>query len=495
LDLSVQLTLSAMPVFKQFCGKESCKGLERHFEGKCHRVESVITRRVQARQEREEQHAAFLVRQARRDEIADRLAKRHADQKSEVSTNADELSLVDGNCGEDWTVPVSNFAGTVLPEKASKEDDDDWNVPHPLQNLSIAAEKELRRLDKKLRDIAKIEDAMAAGKGVDKLQLHKVATKDDLLVLVRKTKAGEIVHAGQSKKSEQLPQKTVSSQIQVEVHARKSAKSEELPKKTDQSQFTTVVSSKKAERWEMAQPKADKTAQSKVVTTSKKVVAEQPKADRTAQSKVVTTSKKVVADLWYAKTTSTVRANATKARGANGLRASVGELALPTAGCRVHFSGALMFDQQISGWCSLPYLEDQYSEYVGKGKYASNMRAFPKAIGATFDSVAVDAGTRVTIYSEQNFKGKVLWDRVGPAIVVNTLYKDSVFHKGRPYSKLLKEEWEGELQVLFPPAVREFSINNMHTWNSGSLVIQDGQSFPQSLDDITEYHALPNPRY
>jgi len=467
LDLSVQLTLSAMPVFKQFCGKESCKGLERHFEGKCHRVESVITRRVQARQEREEQHAAFLVRQARRDEIADRLAKRHADKKSEVSTNADELSLVDGNCGEDWTVPVSNVAGTVLPEKASKEDDDDdWNVPDPLQNLSIAAEKELRRLDKKLRDIAKIEDAMAAGKGVDKLQLHKVATKDDLLVLVRKTKAGEIVHAGQSKKSEQLPQKTVSSQIQVEVHARKSAKSEELPQKTDQSQFTTVVSSKKAVRWEMAQPKADKTAQSKVVTTSK-----------------------------TAKTMSTFRANATKARGANGLRASVGELALPTAGCRVHFSGALMFDQQISGWCSLPYLEDQYSEYVGKGKYASNMRAFPKAIGATFDSVAVDAGTRVTIYSEQNFKGKVLWDRVGPAIVVNTLYKDNVFHKGRPYSKLLKEEWEGELQVLFPPSVREFSINDMHTWNSGSLVIQDGQSFPQSLDDLTEYHALPNPRY
>jgi len=186
---------------------------------------------------------------------------------------------------------------------------------------------------------------------------------------------------------------------------------------------------------------------------------------------------------------------ATTARVANGLRASVGELALPTAGCRVHFSGALMFDQQITGWCSVPYLEDQYSEYVGKGKYASNMRAFPKAIGTTFDSVAVDAGTRVTIYSEQNFKGKVLWDRVGPAIVVNTFYKDDVFHQGKQYSKLLKEEWEGELQVLFPPAVREFSVTNMHTWNSGSLVIQDGQSFPQSLDDITEYHALPNPRY
>jgi len=387
LDLSVQVTLSAMPVFKQLCCKQSCEGLERHFEGTCHRVESVIIRRAQARQEREEQHAAFLVRQARRDEIADRLVKRHADKTSEVSTNADEVSLVDGNCGEDWTVPVSNVAETVLPEKASQDDNDDWNVPQPPPKLSVAAEKELRRLEKKLRDVAKIEDAMAAGKSVDKLQLQKVATKADLLVRLRKTKAGETVHAGKSEKS--VPQKT----------------------------------------------------------------------------------------------------------GANGLRASVGELALPTAGCRVHFSGALMFDQQISGWCSLPYLEDEYSEYVGKGKYASNMRAFPKAIGTSFDSVAVDAGTRVTIYSEPNFKGKVLWDRVGPAIVVNTFYKDIVFHKGRLYSKLLKEEWEGELQVLFPPAVREFSVNNMHTWNSGSLVIQDGQSFPQSLDDITEYHALPNPRY
>jgi len=257
---------------------------------------------------------------------------------------------------------------------------DDWNVPQPPPKLSVAADKELRRLGKKLRDVAKIEDAMAAGKSVDKLQLQKVATKADLLVRLRKTKAGETIH----------------------------------------------------------------------VTT---------------------------------------------ARGANGLRASVGELALPTAGCRVHFSGALMFDQQITRCCSVPYVEDEYSEYVGKGKYASNMKAFPKAIGTSFDSVAVDAGTRVTIYSEPNFKGKVLWDRVGPAIVVNTFYKDDVFHQGRQYSKLLKEEWEGELQVLFPPAVREFSVTNMHTWNSGSLVIQDGQSFPQSLDDITEYHALPNPRY
>jgi len=168
-------------------------------------------------------------------------------------------------------------------------------------------------------------------------------------------------------------------------------------------------------------------------------------------------------------------------------RAHVGELMLPQAGCRVHFSGCLMHDEQVFSTCSVPYVEDQWSEYVGEGRYSSNMKAFPKAIGATFDSVAVDAGTRVTIFSEPNFKGKVLWDRTGPAIVVNTLYASwTTFPgcKGRRYSDVLKEEWEGPLGSLFPPEVRELSCSDMHAWNSGSLVIQKGESIPKELDDL-----------
>merc|ERR1712032_1191152 len=134
-------------------------------------------------------------------------------------------------------------------------------------------------------------------------------------------------------------------------------------------------------------------------------------------------------------------------------------------------------------------------EYVGVGEYPDNNQAFPLSIKYTFDSVAVDAGTRVIIYSEPNFKGKVLWDRVGPAIVVNSKWKDNTwpFCKGKTFEKALKQEWEGRLQDLFPPEVREFSCSDMHCWNSGSLVIQDGQSIPRSLDAMEEYQVLSNP--
>lgn len=156
-----------------------------------------------------------------------------------------------------------------------------------------------------------------------------------------------------------------------------------------------------------------------------------------------------------------------------------------------------MHDVQVANTCSMPYEEDVHSEYVGEGRYPQNMKAFPKAIRASFDSVAVDAGTRVIIYSEPDFKGKILWDRVGPAIVVNTKWKDSSwpFCKGRRYAEVLKQEWEGKLQTIFPPDVREFSCSDMHLWNTGSLIIQGGQSVPQEVDQIDEYKLLANPRY
>lgn len=175
-------------------------------------------------------------------------------------------------------------------------------------------------------------------------------------------------------------------------------------------------------------------------------------------------------------------------------RGDIGEEACPEAGARVHFCGCLMNDVVVAGWTSIPYKEDQYGEYVGIGRYPDNQKAFPNAIKATFDSVAVDAGTRVIIYEKKNFKGKVLWDQVGPAIICNEIWKDNTFHKGKKYEDVFKGEWKEPLNTIFPPEVRELSTTNMHNWNSGSLVIEGGQAIPDRVDSLPEYARLSNPR-
>jgi len=167
-------------------------------------------------------------------------------------------------------------------------------------------------------------------------------------------------------------------------------------------------------------------------------------------------------------------------------RTEIGEESCPEAGGRVHFSGALMHDTYVHGHVSVPFVEDMFSEYVGVGRYPDNNLAFPNSISHTFDSVAVDAGTRVTIYSERDFKGKVLWDRVGPAIVVNVRWRSDTQFGGKPYSEKLREKWTEKIQSIFPPEVREFSTSDMHQWNTGSLVIQGEQGRPWTRWSSTE---------
>ena len=61
------------------------------------------------------------------------------------------------------------------------------------------------------------------------------------------------------------------------------------------------------------------------------------------------------------------------------------------------------FDDEVS-YTSEVYVEDRFSEYVGPGLYTDNTLAFPKAIATTFDGIAIDKGTKVTIYSKKILK-------------------------------------------------------------------------------------------
>ena len=142
----------------------------------------------------------------------------------------------------------------------------------------------------------------------------------------------------------------------------------------------------------------------------------------------------------------------------------------PTNNCRAHFSGLLMTDNFQSGNHTEIYQLDQSSEYIGEGKYPRSILAFPKAHESTFDGIAIDNGTRVVIYSEENFKGDILMDETGPVIITNKIRieddktKSEVINNNQ---KIFKEP----LNSNYPPSCRKMSKSNMFEWSRGSLKV------------------------
>jgi len=140
----------------------------------------------------------------------------------------------------------------------------------------------------------------------------------------------------------------------------------------------------------------------------------------------------------------------------------------PTNNCRAHFAGTFLSDEEDDEIISIIYQIDKYSEYVGEGEYPRAQTAFPKADATSFDAIAIDYGTQVIIYSEKNFKGKILLDQKGPAIIINKLRYDN-------YSLLINEiltkELKEPLNTNFPPSCRKMSKSNMFDWSKGSLKV------------------------
>lgn len=143
----------------------------------------------------------------------------------------------------------------------------------------------------------------------------------------------------------------------------------------------------------------------------------------------------------------------------------------PAVGCRAHFTGRLMSDTDASssGISSEIYKVDSSSELVGSGNYPDNSITFPKSILNTFDGIAVDEGTRVIVYEKKNFKGKVLVDMTGPALMNNYIWNTEPKYQ-IPHNKDFKEP----LQSTYPQSVRKWSTSNMHAWKDGSTKITCG---------------------
>ena len=140
----------------------------------------------------------------------------------------------------------------------------------------------------------------------------------------------------------------------------------------------------------------------------------------------------------------------------------------PTNNCRAHFAGTFLSDEEEDGNISIIYQIDKYSEYVGEGKYPRAQTAFPKADATSFDAIAIDHGTQVIIYNEENFKGEVLLDEIGPAIIINNQrYNEYTSIVNEILTKELKEP----LNTNFPPSCRKMSKSNMFDWSKGSLKV------------------------
>ena len=101
-----------------------------------------------------------------------------------------------------------------------------------------------------------------------------------------------------------------------------------------------------------------------------------------------------------------------------------------------------------------------------------NSAAFPKATASTFDSFAIDAGTRVEIFSEPNFQGTLLLEQSGPAMVWNQQFAQGC--------------------ACFPTAAPdgwslEMSTTDMHNWPKGSMKIWAGAAVPDKPKKLNAF--------
>ena len=140
---------------------------------------------------------------------------------------------------------------------------------------------------------------------------------------------------------------------------------------------------------------------------------------------------------------------------------------------KVQFSGLVIADTYNDSLCSKAATGDIYSDFISPGQYNYTEGALLYSPYQTLDGIVVPANTRLIVYSEPNFKGKVLLDVAGPAVINN------VAKQKDPKVKALqtKNYTPATLQKMYPPTVRVWSQTDMSTWTKGSFEIVIVPSF------------------
>lgn len=133
---------------------------------------------------------------------------------------------------------------------------------------------------------------------------------------------------------------------------------------------------------------------------------------------------------------------------------------------KVHFSGLLISDSRTDDLSSRAFANDPYSDFMKPGKYPLIDNFLVYSNYQTLDGIAVPANVRLVIYSEPHFKGKILADVVGPAIINNSSKK-----KDPASGDVQIREFNALLQSIFPQSVRTWSVSDMKEWIKGSMEI------------------------
>jgi len=144
-----------------FCTEGGCEGLARHFVGMCEHVSAVSIRRA--------------------DRVLATSTWRAQERGAVVKETCANFRLDDANdsCSPKKAAIDDDDDGVTSTRASDSDADDDWRAPEAKKLLPDEV-KEVQKLEKKLRDIAKIEVRMDAGERVDSLQVKKVAQKDAL---------------------------------------------------------------------------------------------------------------------------------------------------------------------------------------------------------------------------------------------------------------------------------------------------------------------------
>lgn len=136
----------------------------------------------------------------------------------------------------------------------------------------------------------------------------------------------------------------------------------------------------------------------------------------------------------------------------------------------VHFSSVLISDSSITDVSSQAFSTDSYSNFLPKGQYPVLTGFSWGAANQTPNGIAVPANVHFVIYSEPHFKGKILVDVVGPAII------NSSSKKSNNASFIAHSKTFGlPLQTIFPQTVRVWSTGDMKDWWKGSMEISEIQ--------------------
>lgn len=136
----------------------------------------------------------------------------------------------------------------------------------------------------------------------------------------------------------------------------------------------------------------------------------------------------------------------------------------------VHFSSLLISDSSITDVSSQAFSTDSYSNFLPMGQYPVLNGFSWGSVNQTPNGIAVPANVHFVIYSESHFKGKILLDVVGPAIINNS------GKKSNNASFIAHSKTFGlPLQTIFPQAVRIWSTGDMKDWFKGSMEISENQ--------------------